>query len=182
MTESTHTTTRVPVFSGKEDDFTFWTDKFESYCHKIKISKWLTLNDDGDAINADTDYTLWCEIVQCLDKRTLMMIRAECKGKGQKAWKQLHTIFKSSERSRVMMLMKQFTNLQLQRYEKITDFLIRTEQIYTDLNSAGENVSENMLTTMILKGLPATYDSFITVKKFGKNGYFFVPKDGIRKF
>ena len=38
-----------------------------------------------DASNDDEKYNIWAELVQCLDKRSIMMLRSECKGNGPEA-------------------------------------------------------------------------------------------------
>ena len=49
------------------------------------------------------------------------------------------------------------------------DYLTRAEYVSKQLELAGEKVSENMLTPIVLKGLPSEYDYFKTVHDFSKD-------------
>ena len=63
-----------PHFSGKEKDFGFWSERFEAFCHGKKLSGVLSGQSGGRQYEAQ-NYTLWCELVQCLDNQTLMLIK-----------------------------------------------------------------------------------------------------------
>lgn len=47
--------------------------------------------------------------------------------------------------------------------EDVTDYLIRAENAATGLRLAGETISDNLVIAMPLKGLPASYNSFVVV-------------------
>ena len=72
-------------FSG-EDDFAYWSEKFESYMHTKKLRGQLL---GTDTSNDDEKYNIWAALVQCLDKRSIKMLKSECKGNGPEAWKRL---------------------------------------------------------------------------------------------
>ena len=168
-----------PNFSGKEEDFAYWSERFEAYAHCKKLKK--VLNDEIALPEREADqgvydtakekldddrFTLWCELVQSIDKRSLLLIKRDCKGNGLAAWTKLKEQYKSSARPRVMNLMGQFTSLKLASPESIADYLIRAEELCYDLEEAGETVSDSMLTSLVLKGLPREYESFVTVKNY----------------
>ena len=154
---------RCLQFSGEEDDFAYWSEKFEGYMHTKKLRGQLL---GTDASNDDEKYIIWAELVQCLDKRSIMMLESECKGNGPEAWKRLTAHFSSSETPRVMNLLEQLTSLSLT--EEMTDYLIRTETLSSSLEVAGEMISEKLLVSVVLKGLPDSYEYFKTVHDFSK--------------
>ena len=45
----------------------------------------------------------------------------------------------------------------------VTDYILRAEQAATGLNAAGENITDNLIIAMLLKGLPETYKPFVVV-------------------
>ena len=72
---------RCLQFSGEEDDFAYRSEKFESYMHTKKLRGQLF---GTDASNYDEKYNIWAELVQFLDKRSIMMLKSEAKEMGQK--------------------------------------------------------------------------------------------------
>ena len=97
-----------------------------------------------------------------------MMLKSECKGNGPEAWKRLTAHFSSSETPRVMNLLEQLTSLSLKPTEAMTDYLIRAETLPSSLEVAGEKISEKLLVSVVLKGLPDSYEYFKTVHDFSK--------------
>ena len=154
---------RCLQFSGEEDDFAYWSEKFEGYMHTKKLRGQLL---GTEASNNDEKYNIWAELVQCLDKRSIMMLKSECKGDGPEAWKLLAAHFSSSETPRVMNLLEQLTSLSLKPSEEMTDYLIRAETLSSSLEVAGEKISEKLLVSVVLKGLPDSYEYFKTVHDF----------------
>ena len=68
-----------------------------------------------------------------------------------------------------MNLLEKFTTLRLEPTESIVDYLTRAEYVSKQLVLAGEKVSENRLTSIVLKGLPSEHDSLKTVHDFSKD-------------
>ena len=122
----------------------------------------------NDASNDDENYNIWAELVQCLDKQSIMMLKSECNGNGPEAWKRLLAHISSSETPRVMNLVEQLSSLSLKPTEGMTDYLIRAETLSSSLEVAGEKISEKLLVSVVLKGLPDSYESFKTVHDFSK--------------
>ena len=156
---------RCLQFSGEEDDFAYWSEKFESYMHTKKLQGQLL---GTDISNDDEKYNIWAEVVQCLDKLSIMMLKSECKGNGQEAWKWLRAHFSSSRTPRVMNLLEQLTSLSLKPNEEMTDYLIRAETLSSSLEVAGEKISKKLLVCVVLKGLPDNYEYCKTVHDFSK--------------
>ena len=182
------------VFSGKDDDFPVWLDRFEAYMRMKKLYPVLS----GDIVApvapevyAGTDGTLttkyasdvqayetlrdkfednkvviWCELVQFIDRESLSMLRHDCKNDGPKAWKELKDRFKSAAKPRVMTLMGQLTSLKLGPTESIESYLNRAREVSYNLHEVNEPVSDSMLTSLVLRGLPEQYNSFVTMQSF----------------
>ena len=64
-----------------------------------------------------------------------------------------------------MNLLEKFTTLRLESTESMVDYLIRAEYVSRQLELARVKVSENMLTSIVLKSLPSEYGYW---KKFSK--------------
>ena len=155
-------------FSGKDDDFPVWQERFEGFCFTKKAKLLKVLNGDEAGTNVER-YELWAYLVQCLDRRSVLMLTNDCKGDGQKAWEMLRNHFNSTETPRLMNLLEKFTTLRLEPSEGMVDYLTRAEHVSKQLELAGEKVSENMLTSIVLKGLPQEYDYYKTVHDFSKD-------------
>ena len=141
---------RCLQFSG-EEDFSYWREKFEDYMHTKKLRGQQLRT---DAPNDDEKYNISTEFVQCLDKRSIMMLNSECKRNGPEAWKRLTAHCSSSETPRVMNLLEQLTSLPLKPTQEMTDYLIRAETFSSSLEVTGEKISEKSLVSVVLKGLP----------------------------
>ena len=135
-------------FSGADDDFGYWSEKFEAYMHTKKLRE--KLIGDVECSNDVEKYSIWAELVQCLDKRSVLMLKADCKGDGAAAWKVLRAHFSSTETPRVMNLLERFTSLSLKSGEEMVDYLIRAEELSTSLDQAGEKVSNSLLVSVVL--------------------------------
>ena len=161
---------RCLQFSGEEDDFAYCSEKFEGYMHTKNLRKQLlgTEASNNDEIQRPK-YNIWAELVQCLDKRSIMTLKSECKGDGPEAWKRLAAHFSSSETPRVMNLLEQRTSLSLNPSEEITDYLIRAETLSSSLEVAGQKISEKLLVSVVLKGLPDSYEYFRTGHDFSSS-------------
>ena len=82
-----------------------------------------------------------------------------------------------------MKLLEKFTTLRLDPTESMVDYLTQEEYVSKQLELAGEKVSENMLTSIVLKGLPSEYDYFKTVHDFSKDTASFAEvKKALKKF
>ena len=116
------------VFSGERDDFPVWAEKFEGYIHtcgkegavlrKVLLGETTT----GESID-DQKYTIWAELVQMLDKTSIMLVRRDCKGDGPRAWAMLADHFASQEKPRIMMLMEDLTSLKMKERETMSGYL-----------------------------------------------------------
>lgn len=61
---------------------------------------------------------------------------------------------------RILSLYTKLTSLKVTEDETFTDYIVKTKAIATSLKTAGEMISDSLLTAMILKGLPQEYKMF----------------------
>ena len=64
---------------------------------------------------------------------------------------------------KIIALYTELTTLCKEEEESITDYLIRAEAAAAALKGFGEVIGNSLLIAMVLKGLPASYNSFKTV-------------------
>ena len=63
----------------------------------------------------------------------------------------------------LLFINTQLTSLKKGSSESVTDYLIRSETAASSLKTIGEQVSDGLLISMILKGLPDDYKPFVVV-------------------
>ena len=90
-------------------------------------------------------------------------------GNGSKAWDVLRKRFKSFERPRLQKLISELTTLKKNRNETVIEYLTRAEEIQYNLEQVNEGVSEKMLISIILKGLPKQFETFSTIAKISRD-------------
>ena len=192
-------TTRKLQFSGKDDDWGYFAEQFEARMYGLKLLDVLN-NEVETPIKPETEsgeeralrlseeeklatrrYEVWIELVQCLDKKSTMYIRAY-KPDGVQAWNALKERFRSTELPRIQSLMTQLTNLKMQHNETISDYFLRAEDLKIDLEQVHESVSESMFTAMILKGLTKEFEPMATLIKYGETKPYFRFKQDLLKF
>ena len=111
-------------------------------------------------------FMVWCELVQCLDKSSINVIRLH-KPDGVETWKAVVGKHRSTERPRIQTLLTQLAGLKMAPgKEKLTDYLTRAEGVRLDLQEASEMISDSMFSEMVLKGFPRTFENIATVLNF----------------
>ena len=111
------------LFSGKDEDFEYFAERFEARLHLLKLRTVLldqeNLPEETDANFAseqnklkENQFEVWCELVQCLDRKSLSLVKT-AKPNGTQAWKLLQDGFKSRERPRIHQLLNKLTNLNM---------------------------------------------------------------------
>ena len=164
------------LFSRKGEDFEYFAERFEARLHLLKLRIVLldqeNLPEETDANFASEQnklkeklFEVWCELVQCLDRKSLSLVKT-AKPNGTQAWKLLQDCFKSRELPRIHQLLNKLTNLKMYSQESMRDYLMRAEELQLNLTDVGENVSDQMLCSVVLKGLPNSFANFVTVFKF----------------
>lgn len=142
-----------------------------STADKDAYDKAVVARQEADEKLLDLQDSIYCELVEYLDAESLMFIRHDAKlpdgsGNGTKAWKLLCQRFASTDKPAVMSITAQLTNLRLSNDEKISGYLLRTQELVSQLVGAGENMSDSLINSFILQGLPNDFESFITMEGF----------------
>lgn len=114
-------------------------------------------------MSADDKAMVFAELIQFIDDKSLSLIMREANDDGEKALKILREHYRSTRTRRIISLYTVLTCLKKTAKEDITDYVIRAENSATGLKNAGELISDNLLTAMILKGLPVDYQTFTAV-------------------
>ena len=173
------------VLSGREDDFLYFAEQFEARMHSLKLGKVLI----GEAIyvrnNSSEEQrrqaiekgreeleekmkTLWYELVQALDKTSVLFLRPH-KGDGTRAWDVLCERFKSFERPQPHKLIAQLTSLKKTSIESVVGYLTRADDMQYNLTVVNEGIVEKMFISIILKGLPKEYENFATFVNYSQD-------------
>lgn len=80
---------------------------------------------------------------------------------GRKTLKILQTHFASTEKPRVLTLYEEIMTLLMEDHEDIPDYKIRGESTPAGLRATGENISDNLVIAMMLRGLPHSCQPFV---------------------
>ncbi len=114
---------------------------------------------------------VWCELVQCLERDSINFIRLS-KTEGVQARKALVGRPRSTERPHIQFLPTQLTSLKLNSGEHINDYLSLAEMLTLNPQEADEKTSDTIFSFMVLKDLPAAYQSIVTMLNFGVQKQF----------
>ena len=179
-------------FSGKEEDFLHFQEQFESRMYMLKLHDALLDKIEINGGTADDVYQrnvsvrearfkVWCELTQCLDRQTLMLIRRD-KPNGMQAWKTLVAHYCSTQRPRIQKTLTQLTDLKMRGDETLTDYFCRAEELQIDLEEAEEPISETMFSAIVLKGLPKEFETAVTLLNHGEQKTFAEMKTTLTNF
>ena len=151
---------RVPVFNGDQRNYELWEIKFLGL---MRIKKLISVFKDNETPDVDANAEAFAELIQCLDDRSLSLIIRDANDQGKEALNILRSHYRPKGKSRIITLYHELTSLTLTPGESMTDFIIRAETAANALRQIGETVSDSLLISMVLKGLPSSYTSFVTV-------------------
>ena len=136
--------------------------KFLGYMRIQKLHETILAKPD-EQIEAGKNAEAFAELVQCLDDRSLSLVIRDAKDDGRKALQILRDHYLSKSKPKIIGLYTELTSLVKAPDENVTDYMLRAETAATSLKSSGEVISDSLLVAMLLKGLPAEFDSFSTV-------------------
>ena len=179
------------AFSGREYDFLYFAEQFEARMHSLKLGKVLTgaatyldymqtvrnnsseeqrrqaIEKGREELEAETK-TLWYELVQALDKTSVLFLRPH-KGDCTRAWDVLCKGFKSFQRPQLLKLIAQLTSLRKTSSESIVDYLTRADDMQLNLTLVSEGISEKKFVEIILKGQPKEHEKIATLVNYSKD-------------
>ncbi|XP_033127433.1 uncharacterized protein LOC117125141 [Anneissia japonica] len=150
------------LFNGDESQYELWEVKFMGYMWLQKLHGVINPG-DGNPPDANKNANAFAELVQRLDDRSLSLVIRDAKYDGRKALKILREHYLGRGKPRIITMYSKLCSLKMERGENTTDYVIRAETIGVSLKTAREVVSDSLLISMILKGLPDKYNTFNTV-------------------
>ena len=155
-------------FGGNESRYELWEVKFFGY-HRIQQLHQIILlptdqNDDMDFVEKNS--TVFSELIQCLDDRSLSLVMKDAKDNVRKALAILREYYLSKGKLKVVSLYLAhiFEKTGIKIYH---NYIIRAENISNSLKEA-EVISKGLLITIVLKGLSSNFKPLamvITQKK-----------------
>ena len=92
--------------------------------------------------------------------------RSDGSSDGAKAWSMLQKKFCNLDKSTVRGLMAQLSQMKMSSGETMQEYIIRGQELATRVRLSGENLSDSLLNTMVLNGLPASYKQFTVQESF----------------
>ena len=155
---------RTLIFDGDETKYELWEVKFLGYLRLQKLFD-VAIKKEGetDAPSADKNANVFAELVQCLDDRSLSLVIREANNDGRKAIEVLREHYQGKGKPRIIALYTELTSLKMKNDETSTDYILRAEKAATSLKTTGEVISDGLLVSMALKGLPEGFKTFTTV-------------------
>jgi hypothetical protein len=118
---------------------------------------------EEEAPTAEKLAEAFAELIQCLDDKSLSLIIRDAKDDGRRALEILREHYLGQGKPRIVSLYTELTSLKMASDETVTDYIIRAETAATALKTAGETISDSLLTAMVLKGLPNDFKTFSTI-------------------
>ena len=151
--------------------------KFLGYLHTLGLKDAiLGKNLNGDETDTKRNEEAYNELIQFLDNKSQSLIMRE-------ALKILRDHYAGKGKPRIISLYTELTSLRKEQNEGVTDYIIRTEATVTALRNARETLSDSLIITMVLKGLPRTFNAFsIYVTHSSKELTFFEFKTQLGSF
>ena len=175
-------------FNGDEREYTLWEVRMLAYLRLKDLKKTVLPARDGGvadfSVDPEKDETAFSELIQFLDKRSLGLVVRDGADSGRKSLKILRQHYAGSGKPRVMVLYTTLSTLEKSPTEEVSDYIIRAEEVASALKSAGESgVSDALLISMVLKGLPLEYKPFsVVIMQSDKDYTFSEFKEALRNF
>ena len=151
-------------FDGDAQKYELWEEKFLAYMLLKDLKKTILPLADGQT--DDTDYAVktekaYAELIQLLDDTSLQLVmRGNGKDNGRESLKILRTHYKGKGKTRLLSLYAELGTLMKNPSESITEYVLKGEKIAAAIRNAGETLSDVLMISSILHGLPDEYDAF----------------------
>ena len=149
------------MFTGDEQDYDIWEVRFLGYM-ALQDSK-ETILPSSTTVDSTKNEKAYAELVMLIDEKSLSMIMTDAIDDGRKALKILHDHYKDTGKPRILTLYNNLCNMKYIPDQGLTEYISRAERLASSLKNANETVSDSLLISMVLKGLPVSYNSFIVV-------------------
>jgi len=150
------------VFDRDERKYEQWEVKFLGYMRLQKLKDVILPAPDTEVDAAKYEKAL-TELIQFFDDKSLPLVIRDAKDGGKKALEILRQHYAGSGKQRIISLYTELTSLVKRSGESVTDYVMRAETAAAALNSVRENVSDSLVSAMVLKGLPDSFKPFVAV-------------------
>ncbi|KAF2346111.1 Zinc finger CCHC-type [Trinorchestia longiramus] len=149
------------TFDGNDEWYELWEVKFWAYLDLKSLNS--VLEGEESSLDVVKNKQVFSELVQRLDDKSLSLIIRDAYGDGRKSMKILRDHYLGSSKPRIISLYCQLAALKMRNGETVTDYFLRAETTASYLKRAGEMISDGLIIAMIIRGLPAAYNTFSTV-------------------
>jgi hypothetical protein len=110
-------------------------------------------------------YRAYGILVQSLQNEQLRLVQSVKRGNAYGVWKLLVEHYERKSMATKIQLLERLFGLQLERGESIALYVARVMEIQSKLEAQEEEVSESILTYLVLRGLPKEYTSIVQLIK-----------------
>jgi len=162
------------IFDGNDDNYELWEIKFLAHLTLKGLDE--ALEQDENESNTNESATssgansgdkmnrkIFAELTQRLDEKSLSLICREAKNDGRKSLKILREHYMGKTYPRIIENYNRLVTLKKEENESVIDYIIKAEKAASALQNAGETVSDGLLVSLALRGLPPSYISFKSV-------------------
>ena len=153
----------APNFDGDENKFEMWFVKFTSYLRLQGLHEVINMGDDAPEPDEEENASVFAELVQIIDDKSLGLIMRDARDKGREAMKILIEYYKSNRKPRILALYSELFSSSKHKDETVMDFMLRIETKVAHLKDAGEVFSESLLQAIVLRALPDEFSAFCTI-------------------
>lgn len=84
-------------------------------------------------------------------------------GSAKEAWATLESTYQAKSNARKLQLRKELTQLKMGPAEPLTKYVARAKELQDQLSAAGHAVGDQEVAWSVLAGLPAVYDTVVTI-------------------
>lgn len=115
----------------------------------------------GDSVDPEKDQKALAQIGLHVKEHHLSTLE-RCNSAKQ-AWDHLEAVYQAKSNARKRQLRKELTQLKMGATEPLAKYVARAKEIQNQLRAAGHELADQEVVWSLLAGLPAAYDTVVTV-------------------
>ena len=139
------------------DNYATWRTRMKF----LLICKGLWRAVQVDDIDEETDQKALAQIGLYVKEHHLSTLE-RCKT-AKEAWRQLEAVYQAKSNARKLQLRRELAQLKMGPAEPLSKYVARAKEIQDQLRAAGHEVADQEIAWAVLAGLPAYYDTVVTV-------------------